>query len=161
MTFNGGYFIDVKKNVGHRVVCEYVAEKHGWSPEKTKLTSSSKCDFTARSKEGLVLIEGEGLSAKANTSPLHILGHLTHFLAFSLRHYPDVAEIVWVVAKEKEKELLETTFKNWFALMHAINANIEEMPKMKIVMVDLQSLEKIKKGIGGEYIVGEWEIAAY
>ena len=93
-------------------MCEYVAEKNVWSPEKTKLTSSSKCDFTARSKDGLVLIEGEGLPAKAKTSPLHILGHLTHFLAFSLRHYLDVAEIVWVVAKEKEKELLETTFKN-------------------------------------------------
>lgn len=153
--------MDLKKNVGHKVVCKYVAEKHGWSPEETNLTSSSKCDFTARSKEGLVLIEGEGLSPKANTSPLHILGHLTHFLEFSLQHYPDVSEIVWVVTKQKEKVLLDTTFKKWIDLMHAIKANLEKMPMMRIVMVDLRSLEKINNGIGGNYIVKEWKVAGY
>ena len=148
--------MDLKKNVGHKVVCKYVAEKHGWSPEGTHLTSSSKCDFTARSSDGLVLIEGEGLSIKANTSPLHILGHLTQFLYFSLQHYPDVSEIVWVVAKEKEKVMLETTFEKWFNLMRAIDVNLEKMPMMRIVMIDIQSLEKINKGFGEDYIVKEY-----
>ena len=87
----------------------------------------------------LVLIEGEGLSTKANTSPLHIFGHLTTFLFFSLQH--DVSEIVWVVAKEKEKELLETIFDEWINSMRDINANLEKMPTIRIAMVELQSLE--------------------
>lgn len=41
----------VKENVGHKVVCKYVAEKYGWAPEDTRLTRSSKCDFTARSRD--------------------------------------------------------------------------------------------------------------
>lgn len=152
----------VKKKMSHKVVCEYVAKIYGWKPEKTNITSSSKCDFTARSNNGLVLMEGEGLSAKANTSPLHIWGHLTYFLYFLSfsKHHTDVAEIVWIVIKEEEKELLKSTFEEWHTLMHKINAQIEKMPKMRIVMIAPQSLEKIEKGIGGYYIVGQWEIAS-
>jgi len=145
-------------NVGHKAVCEYVAKVKGWSPADTHITSASKCDYTAENEEGLVLMEGEGLSAEAKSGPLHIKGHLTHFLGFS-RETP-VAEIVWVIVKEEEKGLLEKTFEEWFKLMADVKADLRKMPKMRIVMLDIKALEKIKDGKAGNIkdIVDEKEI---